>query len=228
MVNCRGNYKGSDSISVYRVPRHWPGGADDYLKLAPKRGDRSWSDFKTVFVCEKHWPNSHTLSERPSIFAVPSSLLPSPSPSARSTNAQDRQLDFFMERDAIHSFHDFYPEKFLKSLGPCLLQRNENQIVCTFFHDYTYSSVVFSVHIKDEPTLTGKLTVQLFSNGHPIACPLLHKDHGLNSKDNFECIIKYCYYHKRSINDILTDCASLLSDASTIALNEQKKRLLFL
>lgn len=228
MVNCCGNYNASNAASVYRVPRHWPGGPDDFLKFAPKRADRSWEDFKTVFICGKHWPHGYVPNERPTVFAVPPSMLPTPSPKARPTNKEDRQLQYFMEADKIRDFDDFHPENFLKSLGPCLMKRNECELVCAFFHDETFSSASFSVHVKNEPTLTGKLIVKLFSNGQPIACPLLHKDHGLNSKDNFQCIIKYCFHRERHINEILSACSTLLSDASQIAQNEQRKRLIFL
>ena len=110
MVNCCGNYNTDNAISIHRVPRNWPGGKADYLKPAPKRADRCWDDFKTVYVCEKHWPHGYVPNERPSVFAVPSSMLPTPTPSPRSTNKEDRQLQFFVEADSIRDFANFQPE----------------------------------------------------------------------------------------------------------------------
>ena len=71
------------------------------------------------FICEKHWPENTEMIKvpggytrpacAPSIFNVPFSYLPTPKPVLRQSKPEDQQLKYFIKKDRINSFSDFYP-----------------------------------------------------------------------------------------------------------------------
>ena len=83
------------------------------------------------------------------------------------------------------------------------MRRDEATLICSFFQDEDFSDFKFTLRVRNQTTLTGVLTLDLFSCGKPMKCPLLHKDHGFTSIDNFECIVKYCFDQRNEVDDNL-------------------------
>ena len=54
-------------------------------------------------------PGGHTRPAcAPSIFNVPSTCLPTPKPALRQTKTEDKELNYFLKKDKITSFSDFF------------------------------------------------------------------------------------------------------------------------
>lgn len=195
VVSCNGNYNEENKCRLFKLP------ADTlerqrWIEAIPPRQDFVINP-ETYRICERHWKSGYAVKgsgkkarpvEPPTEFNVKKSCFPTPKPPPRKTNAEDRQLAFWRERDSIKAFSSFKPESELKNKyhnKNVISTRTSDQLVFVFMKD-DFSESEVSVIVDDKKTLTCALIVTAFKRG--IRVPLgkiLHPNNGVNSMSQF-------------------------------------------
>lgn len=238
VVNCKGNYNESNKCRVFRLPKD-EAERQKWLDVLPPR-DNFIIEPSKFFICERHWPENtqminlpggHTRPAcAPSIFNVPSSCLPTPKPAPRQSKPEDQQLNYFLEKDKITSFSDFFPDKELhKKYDNLMISRSEDKFVCIFMsNNFKESYLTIIVHNKS--TLCSPLTLSAFKNG--ISVPLgniLNPNNGLAYYSQFfEAVNSVCNYDLR-VDDVIEKVVMILQ-AEDFELHDadKKKKLKFI
>ncbi|GFR79412.1 coiled-coil domain-containing protein 108 [Elysia marginata] len=194
VVNCKGNYDSAHKCRVFRLPKNVHD-QQKWLNVLPPR-EGFVIDPSQFFICEKHWPAETQMikipgaSTRPvsppSIFDVPLSCLLTPKPAPRQPKVEDKQLNFFLQKDNIKSFIEFQPGKELtKMYENIVISRTVDKFVCIFMeNDFCASYLTIIVHNKS--TLCSPLTFYAFKNG--VSVPLgkiLSPNNGLQYYSQF-------------------------------------------
>jgi hypothetical protein len=143
VVNCRGNYDGSEGCSVYRLPKS-------------KEERQMWTDAIPSFayskcsiesyrVCRKHWPEGIKMlklpggntrpAEPPSIFNVPPSCMPIPRPPPRKPKVEFLQQASFDKADIITSFDSFSPKLLAKRYDNVITSKGADSLICIFMNE---------------------------------------------------------------------------------------------
>ena len=117
VVNCKGNYNEENKCRVFKLPvdslerQRW-------IQAIPPRKDFVTNP-ETFRICERHWREGFAAKGKgtksrpvdpPTEFDVLKSCLPTPQHPPRTTNAEDRQLAFWREKDTIKNLSSFKPE----------------------------------------------------------------------------------------------------------------------
>ena len=121
VVNCRGNYNRVEKCRLFKFP------TDSIERQAWIRAVPPRVNFEinpdTYHICEKHWKEGYASKGKgkkkrpvfpPTEFDVKQSCLPTNQPAPRTTNAEDRQLALWKEKDNVAGFSSFHPEEALK------------------------------------------------------------------------------------------------------------------
>ena len=68
----------------------------------------------------------------PSIFNVSFSCLPTPKPVLCQSKPEDQQLNYFIKKDKINSFSDFYLDNELHKKYENIISQQEDKFICAF------------------------------------------------------------------------------------------------
>ena len=195
VVHCKGNYNVENKCRVFRIPKDICE-QQKWMDVLPPRKNFVVNP-ANFFICEQHWePNppmtklpggSTRPSIPPKIFDVPNSCLPSAKSTPRNAKVEDRQLNYFLEKDNISSFDTFKPDReLLKKYKNLILSRSKDRFVCLFMTSEDYSECNLSLVVNNKATLCCPLTLNAFKNGNPVPLgKILHPNNGLKSYSQF-------------------------------------------
>lgn len=234
VVNCKGNYNSANKCRVFRLPKE-ESERKKWINCLPPR-ENFVLDHSKFFICENHWPKDTPMvkipggltrpANPPSIFNVPTSCLPTPKLPPRTTNAEDQQLKYFLQRDKISSFAEFIPDKELnKKYGNLIISRAEDRFVCLFMTD-RYEESYLSIIVQNTPTLCSPLVLSAFKKG--INVPLgkiLNPNNGLNSYSQFFEAVHSAWNYNLCIEKVLEKAFLLLEDQEVEDTKKAKKKL---
>ena len=229
VVDCKGNYNELNKCRVFQLPKD-ESERQKWIAVLPPREDYVLDPSK-FYICEKHWPSDTSMvkipggSTRPvsppSIFDVPTSCLPTPKPVPQPPKQEDRQLNFFLQRDKISSFVDFTPEKELnKKYNNVIMSRTSDKLTCVFmtkdFHDCEMTVIV-----ENKPTLCFPLTLIAFKNGMRVPLgKILNKNNGLSSYSQFFEAVHAAKNHTISVHERIL---AAVADLERLEFEDNKK-----
>ena len=238
VVNFNGNYNDQNKCRVFKMPRE-DTEQQQWINALPPIKDFQIDPSK-FFICERHWPLDCPMKNLPggfsrptvppSIFNVPPSCLPTPKPEPRQTNAPDRQLKYFLEKDKISDFSHFSPEKELrKKYDNLFFQRSEENLVCIFMSK-DFTKCLLTCIINNKATLTAVLTMLAFKDGIRVPMSkLLQPNNGLRFYSQFFEAVHFAISYVPPVEDIVHQFSSnLKAHLSYVDDPHKAKRLEFI
>ena len=238
IFGCTGNYNKESKCRVFRLPRD-VSERQKWLDVIPPRGGDFVLDPDKFFVCEKHWyinppmmklPGGSTRpANPPNVFTnIPSSCLPTPKPPPRPAKKEDKQLEFFLQKDTITSFESFKPDRELhKHYRNIIISRSDHRYVCLFMTE-NFSKCLLSVVVENKATLCSPLTLSAFKSGFSI--PLsktLHPNNGLRSYAQFFEAVRLAVHYDIPSAQVLQNIVSVLR-AQTCEESKKEKKIGFI
>ena len=164
----------------------------------------------------------------PSVFNVPSSCLPTAKPTLRSTNQEDRQLNYFLKKDRITSLSEFFPDKdLLKKYDNVIIYRPNGKFISVFMKE-EFQTCKLTVIVEDKRTLCSPLTLSAFKDG--IRVPLgkvLNPNNGLASYSQFFEAVHLSLNYDIPVNDLIDKVVTMLQNHE-LEDNTKTKKLHFL
>ena len=221
VARCSGNYKGN-KCRIFRLPRD-VSERQKWLNALPPRADFVLDPDK-FFICEKHWcvdtpmmkmPGGSTRpANPPNLFPnIPSSCLPTPKPTPRPAKKEDRQLEFFLNKDTITSFASFKPDRELqKKYKNVIISRSDNKYVNLFMTENVCSP----------------LTLSAFKSGFNIPLrKILYPNNGLRSYTQFFEAVHLAINYEIPSEQVVQNVVSVLR-AQTWGDSKKEKKIGFL
>jgi hypothetical protein len=239
VVRCSGNYNKENKCRVFRLPKDTLE-RQKWINVLPPRENFELDPEKFV-ICERHWPadapmikvpgGSTRPSTPPSVFEnVPASCLPTPKPSPRPPKKEDKQLEYFLQKDTITSFDSFKPDRdLLHKYQNLIISRTDVRFVCLFMSE-NWSECKLTVIVENTPTLCSPLTCTIYKSG--ISVPLgktLHPNNGLRSLSQFFEAVHFSVNYAIPLDRVLEQVVSVLQGQAACCVDTKKeKKLVFL
>lgn len=236
VVKCKGNYNKANKCRVFKLPKDQKNQQKWIDSLPPRKNFVIKPS--SFYICEKHWPSDTPMKKLPggssrpisppSIFNVPSSCLPTSKPKPRTAKKEDRQLNYFLQKDKLTSLSAFSPEKDLnKKYDNLIISRDDNKLVCVFMRqDYQESEL--TIIVENKATLCSPLTLTAFKDG--IRVPLskiLRPNNGLSSYSMFFDAV---HAAKIFIVPVIDSITAVISKLENVEMedNKQAQKMQFL
>ena len=217
--NCNGNHNEANKCRIFKLPKDEKE-RQKWINVIPPRTDYVINP-TTFHICERHWPDDTPMVKvpgghtrpvlPPSMFDVPLSRMPTPKPTPRKDPVEDRQLNYFLEKDTITAFSKFSPDNELrKKYENIIISRSKDTFLCIFMAD-DYSESSLSILVKNKSTLCSPLTFVAFKNG--IKVPLgkrLSPNNGLSSYSQFFEAVHSVINYDPPVTDVVSKMVATL------------------
>ena len=143
----------------------------------------------------------------------------------RQPKVEDKQLNYFLQKDKIASFGDFNAEKELrKTYKDIAISRTVDKFICIFMlSDFTESYMTVVVHNKS--TLCSPLTMAVFKNGSSVPLgKILNPNNGLSSYSQFIEAVRLAFNYRLPVDVVLKKVTATLLETQDLLNDDPSKR----